>query len=282
MLTSRGGLFMPIKWPYLLCLIFLAGVSFYIFYSKIENFFVFYPQSSLEQSPEDLGLTYQDIFFDTEDGQRLHGWFFPLEGKSPLILFCHGNAGNISHRLDNIRHLLDQGLPVFIFDYRGYGRSTGKPSEKGLYKDGMAAYNYLVREEHFKPEDIVLFGRSLGAAVAMEISSEKEVRAVILESAFTSTKDMAKTMGLFSLISPLLPLHYNNLKKIAHIGMPKLIIHGTDDHIVPYSMGERLFDAAEDPKFFLPLKGADHNDTYLVDPKKYFETFAAFVRDLRL
>ena len=273
---------MQIKWPYLISLIVVAGVAFYLFYSKIENFFVFYPQSSLEQRPEDLHLAYKDIFFTTEDGQRLHGWLFPSEENSPLILFCHGNAGNISHRLDNIRYLLDHRLPVFIFDYRGYGKSTGRPSEKGLYRDGMAAYNTLVREEHFEPEKIVLFGRSLGAAVALQISLEKEVRAVILESAFTSTKDMAKTMGLFSLLAPLLPPDYNNLKKIAHIRVPKLIIHGTDDHIVPYSMGEKLFDAAAAPKYFLPIGGADHNNTYLVDPNKYFETFAAFARDTRL
>ena len=273
---------MPIRWPYLIGLIVLAGVAFYLFYSKIENFFVFHPQSSLEQTPEDFRLTYKDIFFSTEDGWRLQGWLFPLKEKSPLILFCHGNAGNISHRLDNIRHLLDLGLPVFIFDYRGYGRSTGRPSEKGLYKDGMAAYNYLVQEEHFEAKDIVVFGRSLGAAVAVEISLKKAVRAVIIESAFTSTKDMAKTMGVFSLISPLLPPNYNNLKKIAQIGVPKLIIHGTDDRTVPYSMGETLFNAAQDPKFFLPVKGADHNDTYLVDPGKYFKAFVSFVRDLRL
>ena len=146
----------------------------------------------------------------------------------------------------------------------------------------MAAYDTLVQDEHFAPENIVLFGRSLGAAVAVDISLKRPVRAVILESAFTSTKDMAKTMGLFALIAPLLPPNYNNLEKITHIRVPKLIIHGTNDHIVPYSMGETLFDAAEAPKYFLPLEGADHNNTYLVEPKTYFETFAAFAREAKL
>lgn len=273
---------MPIKWPHLLGLVFLLGVSFHLFYSKIENFFVFFPQSYLDQKPEDLHLNYKEVFFNTEDGQKLHGWLFPLPGKSPLILFFHGNAGNISHRLDNVRRLLDQGLPVFIFDYRGYGRSTGRPSEKGLYRDGITAYDHLVRKEQVTPENIVLFGRSLGAAVAVDIALKREVRALILESAFTSTKDMAKTMFLFRLLAPVLPPNYNNLKKIVRIDVPKLIVHGTEDHIVPYSMGKKLFDASKAPKFFFPIKGAGHNDTYFVDQREYFKTIAAFARDLRI
>jgi len=273
---------MPIKWPYLLGLVFLLGVCFYLFYSKIENFFVFFPQSHLNQKPEDLHLKYKEVFFNTEDGRKLHGWLFPLPEKSPLILFFHGNAGNISHRLDNVRLLLNQGLSVFIFDYRGYGKSTGRPSEKGLYRDGIAAYDYLVREEHITSENIVLFGRSLGAAVAVDIALKREVKALILESAFTSTKDMAKTMFLFSLLAPVLPSNYNNLKKIIRIDVPKLIIHGTEDNIVPYSMGEKLFEASKAPKFFFPIEEAGHNDTYFIDQRKYFQTIAAFARDSKI
>ena len=273
---------MPIKWPYLLGLVFLLGVCFYVFYPKIENFFVYFPQSHLDQKPEDLHLDYREIFFHTEDGRKLHGWIFPLQENSPFILFCHGNAGNISHRLDNIKRLLDQGLPVFIFDYRGYGKSAGAPSEKGIYLDGLAAYDYLVREERVDPKNIIVFGRSLGAAVAIDISLKRKVRAIILESAFTSTKDMAKTMLLFGLLSPLLPPNYNNLKKIVQVDVPKLIIHGTKDNIVPYAMGEKLFAASTAPKFFFPLEGAGHNDTYFVDPRTYFNTLSAFARELTL
>ena len=273
---------MSIKWPYLVGLVFLLGVLFYVFYSKIEDFFIFFPQSHLYQKPEDLHLNHKEVFFNTEDGRKLHGWLFPLSGKSPLILFFHGNAGNISHRLDNVRLLLDQGLQVFIFDYRGYGRSTGRPTEKGLYMDGIAAYDHLVREEHVTPENIVLFGRSLGAAVAVDTASKREVRALILESAFASTKDMAKTMFLFSLLAPVLPANYNNLKKIVSVDVPKLIIHGTKDNIVPYSMGEKLFDASKPPKYFFPIEGAGHNDTYFVDQRKYFKTISTFAKDLRI
>jgi fermentation-respiration switch protein FrsA (DUF1100 family) len=273
---------MSIKWPYLIGFVFLLGISFYVFYSKIENFFIFFPQSHLEQKPEDLHLDHKELFFNTEDDERLHGWLFPLSEKSPLILFLHGNAGNISHRLDNVRLLLDQGLSVFIFDYRGYGRSTGKPTENGLYMDGIAAYDHLVREEHVTPGNIILFGRSLGAAVAVDIALKREARALIIESAFTSTKDMAKNMSLFALLAPVLPSNYNNLKKIPQIDGPKLIIHGTKDNIVPYSMGKKLYDASKAPKFFFPIERAGHNDTYFVDQKKYFEIISKFSRDLKI
>ncbi|MGD2127217.1 MAG: alpha/beta hydrolase [Desulfobacteraceae bacterium] len=273
---------MPIKWVYLVCLILIAGGCFYLFYPNIENFFVFFPQSSFDLTPKDLRLTYRDVYLNTEDRKGLHGWFFPLGQESPVILFFHGNAGNISHRLDNIDRLLKKGLQVFIFDYRGYGKSGGRPSEKGIYRDGLAAYDYLVKKENFNPNNIVLFGRSLGAAVAIEVALRNTVKAVILESAFTSTKDMAKSMFLFALLSPFLPANYNNLNKIGRITVPKLFIHGDADEIVPFSMGERLFEVARAPKYFLRLEGAGHNDTYIAGGKAYFEKFARFARDSKI
>ncbi len=273
---------MPIKWPYLLCLILLMVTLFYLFYPKIENFFLFFPESPFDLTPKDLRLNYKDVYFTTKDGKTLHGWFFPLEGESPVILFCHGNAGNISHRLDNITLLLEQKLKVFIFDYRGFGKSPGSPSEKGLYLDGLAAYDYLFQKEHIPSSDIILFGRSLGAAVAIEVALKKDIRSLIIESAFTSTKEMAKTLFLFNLLSPFLPAHYNNLKKIPHITVPKLIIHGEEDEIVPFSMGQELFTASKDPKYFSSLKGAGHNDTYLVGGKEYFQMIAAFAGESKI
>jgi fermentation-respiration switch protein FrsA (DUF1100 family) len=277
-----GSLGVPVKWLYWVLPVVLAVGCFSLFYSKIENFFVFFPQKSFDFAPEGLHLAYQDIYFNTEDGKRLQGWFFPLEDESPTLLFCHGNAGNISHRLDNVALLLKKGLQVFIFDYRGYGRSEGRPSEQGIYKDGVAAYDYLVQQQRIKPGNIVLFGRSLGAAVAIEVASKRQVRSVILESAFTSTKDMAKSMAVFALFSPFLPAHYNNLSKIVQVTLPKLIIHGDADDLVPFDMGETLYEKAHPPKDFLRLKGAGHNDTYLVGGEDYFRTLAAFARKCRI
>ena len=272
---------MPVKWIYLLCLVFVIVVSFYLFYPRVEDFFVFFPQKSFDFAPEGFSLSYRDIYFDTEDGKRLHGWFFPLPQGGPVILFCHGNAGNISHRLDQISRLLGKNLQVFIFDYRGYGKSVGSPSEKGIYVDGMAAYDYLVTKEGLSPDNIVLYGHSLGAAVAVEVALRRKVKSLILESAFTSTREMAKTMLLFRFLSPFLPARYNTLEKLPRIRVPVLIVHGEADEIVPFSMAERLYGAARAPKFFLPLKGAGHNDTYIVGGEAYFQRFAAFARESR-
>ncbi|MBT3258689.1 MAG: alpha/beta hydrolase [Deltaproteobacteria bacterium] len=259
-------------------LIPLLGVIFFIsFYSQIENFFVFHPQTDFDMTPDQMGLQYESINFKAEDGTKLHGWFFPLPGKSPVIFFCHGNAGNISHRLHNIRELLKKGFQVFIFDYRGYGKSKGRPSREGVYLDGLAAYDYLRNRLGIPPDRIILFGRSLGAAVATEIAVQRQADRMILESAFTSTKAMARTMPLFALLSPLLPAHYNNLEKIKDIAIPKLIIHGNRDEIIPFSMGERLFEASAEPKAFYAIEGAGHNDTWVIGGRKYFETLKQFI-----
>jgi len=273
---------MPIKGIYLICLILLVGASLYLFYPKIEGFFVFFPETLFDQTPNELNLQYKEVYFPAEDGKRLHAWFFPLKKEFPVILFCHGNAGNISHRLENIRLLLDQKLQVFIFDYRGYGKSSGRPSEKGLYLDGLAAYDYLTKTERIPSTNIIPFGRSLGATVALEISIKRRAKSIILESAFTSTKEMARTVALFYLFSFFLPAHYNNLERIDHITIPKLIIHGREDEIVPFSMGEKLFEAAKVPKYFFPVKDAGHNDTFIVGGRRYFETIASFAYHSRI
>jgi fermentation-respiration switch protein FrsA (DUF1100 family) len=276
---SLAVIFMPVKWVYLIALILLLSGGFYFFYPKVENFFIFFPSRPFDLTPEALRLVYKDVNFVAQDGKRLHGWFFPVERDNPVILHFHGNAGNISHRLDLISQFLQRKLQVFIIDYRGFGQSQGRPSEKGLYRDGLAAYDYLVQNEGILPGNIVLHGQSIGAAVAVEVALNRSVKSIILESAFTSTRDMAKTMSLFLFLSPFLPTNYNNLEKISRLHGPKLIIHGDMDEIVPFSMGERLFRAAKEPKFFIRLKGAAHNDTYIVGGEEYFRTFAAFAGD---
>jgi fermentation-respiration switch protein FrsA (DUF1100 family) len=267
---------MPISGIYLVLLILILALLVYIFYPRIESFFIFFPETQLDYTPDELNLGYKEVYFTAADGERLHGWFFPLKGECPVILFCHGNAGNISHRLENVRLLLREKLQVFLFDYRGYGRSSGTPSERGIYLDGLAAYDYLVEKEHIPQAQIIAFGRSLGAAVAIEISLKREVNSLIVESAFTSTREVARSTPLFFPVSYCLPAHYNNLKKIGRVAVPKLIIHGRADEIIPFTMSLRLFEAAEAPKYFLPLEGAGHNDTFIVGGKSYFEAFARF------
>ena len=173
-------------------------------------------------------------------------------------------------------------LNVFIFDYRGYGKSSGKPSEEGLYIDALCAYNYLVNDEKIKPENIVMLGRSLGAAAAIEIATKRDTRSLVVESGFLSVRHMARHMGIFSIISPFLPANYNNLEKIKNISVPKLIIHGDNDEIVPYPMGKKLFEEAADPKYFYSIKGAGHNDTYVVGGREYMVVLGEFIRTSRL
>jgi len=275
-------LFMPIHWAYLVVLIVVLAASFYLFYPRVESFFIYFPQSQFDFSPEEFRLQYREAFFNTEDGEQLHGWFFPAEKDSPVILHFHGNAGNISHRLDLVQPFLRSGLSLFLFDYRGFGKSTGRPSEKGLYRDGLAARAYLVEKEKITPERIVLHGHSIGAAVAIEVALQKKVGGLVIESAFTSTKDMAKTMALFALFSPFFPAHYNNIEKISRLAVPKLIVHGDRDEIVPFAMGRKLFEAAIDPKSFYPVKDAGHNDVFIVGGEKYFEVFADFARNAKI
>lgn len=278
----RSFMLMPLKWYYIILLLFIIIIALYIFYSEIENYFIFYPQKSFDYMPDEYHLNYRDVYFITNDNIQLHGWFFPKENEKPVLIFCHGNAGNISHRIDNIKLLVERGFQVFIFDYRGYGKSSGSPSEEGIYRDGRAAYDYLVNIEKVSPEKIILFGRSLGGSVAIDVSLKRDVRSIIIESAFLSTREMAKKMFPFSLISPLLPVNYNNIEKIPDISVPKLIIHGEDDSIVPFYMGKRLYESAKEPKFFFPIKGAGHNDTYVKGGVKYFNALDAFIRDSRI
>jgi fermentation-respiration switch protein FrsA (DUF1100 family) len=267
---------MPVQWFHWVILIPAAIALLYFGYPRIENLLVFFPEKRFDFAPEAFGLSYKDVYFRSEDGKRLHGWFFPGEEAHPVLLHLHGNAGNISHRLDLIKRLVQKNLQVFIIDYRGFGKSEGRPSEKGVYLDGLAAYDHLVKKEGIPGENIVLHGHSLGAAVAVEVALKRSVKAVILESPFTSTRDMAKTMPFFFVFSPLLPANYNNLEKVSGLSVPLLIVHGDQDEIVPFSMGERLFGAAAEPKHFLRLERAGHNDTYVAGGKRYLDALEQF------
>ena len=278
----RRVFFMSVSNAYLFLFLLALVGGLYFFYPQLENFFVFYPERHLAMVPSQFGLDYEEVHFESSDRAGLHGWFFPLKGDPPTILFCHGNAGNISHRLENVKLLLDQRLQVFIFDYRGYGRSTGRPSEAGLYCDGLAAYDFLARQKGVHPNKIVLFGRSLGAAVAIEIALQRRVRSLIIESPFTSTKEMARTVLLFWPLSFFSPPHYNNREKIGRISVPKLVIHGENDGIVPFSMGKELYNLARPPRYFFPIKGAGHNDTYVEGGSGYFKTLARFVKNSKI
>jgi fermentation-respiration switch protein FrsA (DUF1100 family) len=242
---------------------------------RLERALIYVPVRELAGTPASLGLTYRDISFETDDGVRLHGWLIP--GPRPLtLLWFHGNAGNISHRLDNIREIHRRlGIGIFIFDYRGYGRSEGSPSEAGLYRDARAAREALVRTLGVHDAQVVYFGRSLGAAVAADLALAHPPPGVILESPFLSVQAMASRTLPGS--GRLLKTRFDSLSKIGRLRTALLILHGDSDEVVPHEHGRRLFEAASEPKAFYTIRGARHNDTYLVGGDAYWETWRNFL-----
>ena len=248
-----------------------------------EKKLIYFPYPELELTPTDLGLSFDEVTLHTEDDLRLHGWFLPAPHSPDVVrtvLVCHGNAGNISHRLDRALFIQSKlNWNVFLFDYRGYGRSEGSPDEKGTYADGRAAYRYLL-DRGIRPDHIVLFGESLGAAVAVQLAQEKEAAALVLESPFTSIPDMARAVYPFLPLARWVSTRYDNLDKIPSIGMPLLILHGTGDRAVPFEQGERLFRAASEPKTFVAIPGAGHNDTFLVGGDDYWNAWAELIDSL--
>ena len=253
---------------------------------RIERFFIYHPAREIFLTPGDRGVVFEDVRFKASDGVKLHGWFVPARaggtaaGRAPTLIWFHGNGGNISHRVENIA-LLHQKVAanVFIFDYRGYGRSEGTPSEEGTYRDAEGALRYLLSRKDVDGDRLVHFGRSLGASVALEESLRRPPAGLILESPFTSIGAMAKALYVVP-IGRYMKTKYDNLSKIKKIRLPLLVLHGDRDGIVPFPMGKALFDAANDPKGFYVIQGAGHNDTYAAGGEAYFQRLDAFIRKL--
>ncbi|HEY5594811.1 MAG TPA: alpha/beta hydrolase [Nitrospiria bacterium] len=248
---------------------------------RVDKEFIFHPVRGIEAAPESVGLAYEDVYFKTADGVRLNGWFVPGTGSPEVMIWFHGNAGNISHRVDNLRRFHDElGLSVFIFDYREYGRSEGSVSEEGTYRDAEAALDYLKSRTGLPAERIIYFGRSLGAAIAVELALKSPPRALILESPMTSIRDMARAALPYLPVGFLIRTEYDSLSKIGKIHRPLLILHGDRDEVVPFEQGRRMFEAANPPKEFYVIPGASHNDTYLVGGSPYWEAWKKFLKGL--
>jgi len=266
----RHGIFFCVRTAILVYL----GVALlvYIFQARL----LYHPTRKLEATPEQIGLPFEDVSFKSDDGLRISAWFVPAENAKGVIIFCHGNAGNISHRLDTLRIYHNLGFSVLLFDYRGYGRSEGKPSEAGTYSDARAAWDYLVKTRKVAPGRITIAGRSLGGAIAARLAGETQPRALILESAFTSVPNMAAKLYPFLPVRWLSRFSYDTRSVIAQIGCPVLVIHSKDDELVPFAHGEELFDAARPPKEFLEIRG-DHNGGYVLSGGLYISGLRAFL-----
>jgi len=254
----------------------------------LEKYIIYVPEQAIEMTPQTEGLAFEDVWFPTSDGAKLNGWLVPAADARFTLLWFHGNAGNISHRVDNIkylhRYLAAPLCPnIFIFDYRGYGRSEGSLSdlsEEATYRDGDGALAYLRGRQDLAHTKLVYFGRSLGAAIAVELARRHPPAGMILETPFTSIKDMARVILPFLPVGGLLRTKYDSLSKIREIRVPLLVLHGDRDDVVPYEQGRRLFEAANEPKTFFTIRGARHNDTYIVGDRPYFNAWARFLGSL--
>jgi len=222
----------------------------------------------------------EDSLFRTADGLQLHALWLPAHqpGAGPVLLWFHGNAGNVTDRFENLDMLRGTGMSVLLMDYRGYGRSQGHPSERGLYLDGEAAHRHLVEERGVEPGRIVCFGRSLGSSVALHVALERPVAGLVLEGSFTTARAMARHMMPLLLAWPFMRSRFDNVGRVAGLEVPLLVIHGDRDQVVPIAQGRAVFESAPGPKEFYVVRGAGHNDTYAVGEEPYFETLTRFCR----
>lgn len=258
----------------------LLALLLYFYQPKL----VFYPHAIIQTTPSTISLDYEDVSLVTADGEVINGWWIPAVEARATLLFLHGNAGNISHRLESIAIFNQLGLSVFIIDYRGYGKSSGRPSEQGTYLDAEAAWEYLLNEKGLKSDEIIVFGRSLGGAVATWLADRHTPAGLIIESSFTSIADIGKYYYPYLPTSLLARIKYASIERIAHNKSPLLVIHSIDDEIIPYQHGKALFAqaATESPqvnKMFMDIRGG-HNEGFLLTGEKYSNGIDHFITDV--
>ncbi len=247
-----------------------------------ENRFIYFPPRFPEgfPSPESYGLKVEEVWLTAEDGVRLNAWYLPNTSSSKVLLVFHGNAENLGYSLPRLRYLARLGTSLLAVDYRGYGRSEGAPNEAGIYRDAEAAYRYLVERRGCSPKNIFVYGQSLGSAVAIDLASRHECGGLIVESAFTSGRELARRMFRIPFFEYLPKSRFDSLAKIARVQAPVLVIHGSRDNVFPSSMAERLYRAAPGAKSFLLVEGAGHDDVFLTGGEHYLNAIGSVI-DLR-
>lgn len=242
----------------------------------LQSSMVYHPFSTITATPADLGYQFEDVYFETEDDVQLHGWFIPSDSTGLTVLYFHGNAGNISGRLETIQLLHRMGLNLFIFDYRGFGQSKGIPTEEGTYRDAKAAWNYLRSERGIAESEIVIMGRSLGGSVGAWLAARKNPAASIIETTFTSAADLGAELYPWLPVRWIIKYDYNTLENIQKINSPIFMSHSRADQVVPYHHSKTLFEAANEPKIFLELEGT-HGSGFLETGAKYRNELQSFL-----
>ncbi|PQJ35007.1 alpha/beta hydrolase [Salinibacter sp. 10B] len=261
----------------------IVGLAF-----AFQDQLLFQPSSRLLATPDEAGMDYETVHVSTEDGETLHGWWIPAADTSretspgefakQTLLFFHGNAGNISGRLESVQQFHRLGLNVLIVDYRGYGQSTGSPSEEGIYRDAEACWEYLTEAQNLVPQEIIVFGRSMGGGPATWLAARLSPGAVILESVFTNVPDIGAHHYSFLPVRALATNQFDNESRVAEIDAPKLHIHSREDRVVPFELGRQVYEAAAEPKQFLEIQGG-HNDGFLVSAETYLRTIDDFLAE---
>jgi fermentation-respiration switch protein FrsA (DUF1100 family) len=242
--------------------------------------FLYNPVRGVIYTPNELGLDFEKVILKSSDGLRLSGWYIPAKHSELTVLFCHGNEGNIMHRLDSINILYNLGLNCFIFDYRGYGDSGGKPSEEGTYLDVRAAYKWLTKEKKISPNNIIIFGRSLGGSIAAQLASKVKVGALIIESAFTSYVDIGRKFYPYMPVRWFARFNYRTVDYVKDVHCPVMIIHSRNDETIPFEFGLELYEAANEPKEFVEIFGS-HNDGFLVSSEIYKGAWTNWLKFLK-
>lgn len=247
----------------------------------LQPTFLYSPVRDVSYAPDELGLDFENVLFKTADGLQLNGWYIPAKNSEPTVLFCHGNGGNIFHRLDSINIFYNLGLSCFIFDYRGYGNSEGKPGEEGTYRDAQAAYKWLTKEKKVPADNIIIFGRSLGASIAAQLATKVKAKALIVESAFTSYVDIGRKFYPYMPVRWFAMFSYTTIDYIKNVHCPIMIIHSRNDETVPFEFGLELYEAANEPKEFIEISGS-HNDDFLVSGENYKKAWTKWLKSLQV
>jgi uncharacterized protein len=226
-----------------------------------QNNLVFFPKFDTEETPEQYGLNHDKITFKSTNANTIHAIYFPINKQNPTVLYCHGNYGNITYHLEHVSNFTELGLNVLVFDYSGYGKSTGKVSEENCYQDAQAAYNYLKDTLHISPNNIILFGHSLGAAIASHLAISNPSKGLILEAPFKSIKQLGAELHPYIPVKQLCHITLQNSENLPKINIPTLIFHSTEDKVIPYHHSQTLIEKANEPKLLIPLTGNHGNST---------------------
>jgi hypothetical protein len=242
--------------------------------STIENVILFFPEKKIEATPDKINLKFDEIGLETADKVKLSAWWTPNDNARATLIFSHGNGGNIGNRLDKLKIFHDLGLNVLLYDYRGYGKSEGRPSENGLYADAQSAYDFAVNDKKIPADQIISYGESLGGSVAAHLAANNKVKAVILDSTFTNLEDMARLR--MPLLAGLAKSKFDTLADVANIKSPVLVLHSPNDEIIPYAQGQKLYAAVKTSKQFVILQG-DHNNGFWKSKNTYVKGLDDFI-----